>query len=104
MLNKQEQIEKIKRQLAPLEADDLIISDLFDDWYNTALFKSNRKDGDDNPALLSIVRSTVLAAYHRRGNEGMTGQGTGGQSESYEDLNQKMMESILQNSLRLFRP
>lgn len=104
MLNKQEQIEKIKRQLAPMEADDLILSDLFDDWYSAALAKSNRKDGDRAPALLAIVRNSVIAAYNRRGNEGVTNAGSGGQSESYEDLHEKMTEAILQGGLRVFRP
>lgn len=104
MLNKQEQIEKIKRQLAPMEADDLILSDLFDDWYSAALAKSNRKDGDRAPALLAIVRNCVIAAYNRRGNEGMTGSGSGGQSESYEDLHDNMMKAILQEGLRVFKP
>lgn len=104
MLNKREQIEKLKRQMEPMEADEFILSDLFDDWYNAAISKSNRRAGDEHPALLAIVRSCVIAAYNRRGNEGMASQATGGQSETYEDLHQKMMDAILQGGLRIFSP
>lgn len=103
MLNKQKQIEQISRQLSPIEADEQILSGLFDQWYASALAKSNRKPGEEPPALLAIVRDTVTAAYNRRGNEGTASYSMGGQSETYEDLEERMFQAILKSNLRVMK-
>lgn len=105
MLNRREQIQKIQRHLS-LEngsADAFVLNDLFDTWYSAALAKSNRPDGDENPALLAIVRDTVAAAYNMRGNEGMQSFSAGGQSYSYVNLSETLTKRILESNLRIYR-
>jgi len=50
------------------------------------------------------VRQMVVAAYRRRGNEGMTANSVGGQSERYEPLEHKLFRSIVRAGLRRFAP
>ncbi|MCY1715220.1 hypothetical protein [Caproiciproducens galactitolivorans] len=102
--SKDAELTKIYRQLPTVTDDEKpIISDLYDDWYNIALEKSNRKAGQETPALLAIIRDTTIAAYNRRGDEGMTGSAAGGQSFSYQDLEEQLHKRILGANLRLFR-
>lgn len=98
------ELEKIYRQLPSVTDDQkLIIGDLYDDWLNIALSKSNRIAGQEVPALLAIVRDTVIGAYNKRGDEGMTGSGAGGQSFSYQNLEDELTKRILHANLRVFK-
>lgn len=101
-MNRQEQIEQIKRRLPDDPTDDLI-GELFDSWLEIALAKSNRKEDSVPSALLSIVRETVIEAYNRRGDEGSNGGGAGGQNYSYTDLEDMLLKRILQANLRVMR-
>ena len=104
MFDRDAELEKIYRQLPAVTDDEKpIIGDLYDDWYNIALEKSNRKAGQETPALLAIIRDTTISAYNRRGDEGMTGSTAGGQSFNYQDLEDQLLKRVLQANLRVFR-
>lgn len=103
-MDRETELAKIYRQLPAVTDDEKpIISDLYDNWYSIALEKSNRKVGQETPALLAIIRDTVIAAYNRRGDEGMTDSTAGGQSFAYQNLEDQLLKRILQANLRVFR-
>ncbi|HCA28902.1 MAG TPA: hypothetical protein DEP23_04690 [Ruminococcaceae bacterium] len=103
-MDRTSELEKVYRQLPDITDDDkLIVNDLYDDCYNIALEKSNRKTGQETSALLAIIRGTTIAAYNKRGDEGMTGSTTGGQSFSYQDLEDQLTKRILGANLRVYR-
>lgn len=81
----------------------LTLNNLFDDWLAQAMDIANRS-GDPPAAMLPIVRDTVVAAWHRRGDEGLNSTSTGGQSYSYVDLHRDMTKRIIRANLRVFRP
>lgn len=98
------ELEKVYRQLPGLTDDQkLIVGDLFDDWYNAALEKSNRIAGQETPALLAIVRDITIAAYNKRGDEGMKESNVGGQTYYYDDLEDQLKKRIIGANLRLFK-
>ncbi|MCI8649590.1 MAG: hypothetical protein HFG20_05680 [Anaerotruncus sp.] len=103
-MNKSAQLERIRQQLLPEQAEYEQLSGLFDDWYEIACAQANRPAGEQDPALLALVRQMVVAAYRRRGNEGMTANSVGGQSERYEPLEHKLFRSIVRAGLRRFAP
>jgi len=103
-VDRESELAKIYRQLPDVTDDDkLIIGDLYDDCYNIALEKSNRKVGQETPALLAIIRNTAISAYNKCGDEGMTGSTTGGQKFSYQNLEDQLTKRILGANLRVFR-
>lgn len=98
----QEQIEKIKRQLAlQTDSDDLLLSDLFEGVLSAALSICNRKEATDT--ILKIVRDATIAEYRRRGGEGTTGYSTGQQSYSYIDNDQALFDRLVAAGQRVFR-
>ncbi len=100
-MDTQAQIAKIKRQLA-ITGDDEVLEDLFTDWNSAALSICNRAESTDT--MLAIVRDITIAAYRKRGAEGMTGHTAGGQSYSYEKLRQELFDRLIQAGQRVFRP
>ena len=66
-----------------------------------ALAKSHRTE--PNAALLVLVRNYVLSVWNKRGDEGMTGSGAGGQTFSYEDAEEKLSKEIVRAGLRVPR-
>ena len=97
------QIGKIKRQLNQTSStDDMVLEDIFSDWLDVALSICNRTE--PTSTMLAIVRDTTIAAYRKRGAEGMTGHTAGGQSYSYERLRKEMLERLIQSGQRVFKP
>jgi hypothetical protein len=101
-MNIQDEIQKIKRQLAISDdKQDFILLDLFQDWLNTACSICNRLE--PVPALVSIVRDITISSYRKRGGEGMTEHTAGGQSYSYENLREELFQRLIQANLRVYR-
>ncbi|HEX3018610.1 MAG TPA: phage head-tail connector protein [Caproicibacter sp.] len=102
--SRETELEKIYGQLpAVTDSQKSIIGDLYDDWYNIALEKSNRIAGQETPALLAIIRDITIAAYNKRGDEGMTESEVGGQTYYYQDLEDQLQKSIIGANLRFFK-
>lgn len=98
------ELAKVYRQIgAPTDDQKVTIGDLFDDWYNAALEKSNRIAGQETPALLAIVRDLTISAYNRRGDEGEKESRVGNQIYTYDDLEDTLHKRILGANLRLFK-
>ena len=104
-MNKELELEKIRAAIGEEVSvqEVLTLNDMFDDWLEQAMDIANRS-GDPPAAMLPIVRDTVVAAWHRRGDEGLNSTSTGGQSYSYVDLHRDMMKRIIRANLRVFRP
>ena len=99
-MNRTEEIERIKRRLAPLgQSDDELIHDLYEGWSTQALAISHRRELDE--PLAALVREAVTAAYLRRGDEGVSSSSAGGQSYAYEDIRQRLFDGIVQSGLRV---
>lgn len=79
--------------------DAKILRGIFEDALEIALAKSHRREA--NAPLLVIVRNYVLSVWNKRGDEGMTGSGAGGQSFSYEDAEEKLSKEIVRAGLRV---
>ena len=98
----QEQIQKIKRQLAiGDDRQDLILSDLLKGWMQTACSICNRDEPTDTMA--EIVSDITISAYRKRGGEGMTGHSAGGQSYSYQNLRDELFWRLIQANQRVYR-
>jgi hypothetical protein len=104
-MNKELELEKIRAAIGEEVSvqEVLTLDDMFDDWLEQAMNAANRT-GEPPKALLAIVRDTVVAAWRRRGDEGINSTSTGGQSYSYVDLQQDMAKRIIRANLRVFRP
>lgn len=98
----QEQIQKMKRQLA-MEDDrqDLILSDLLKGWLQTACAICNRDEPTDTMA--QIAMDITIAAYRKRGGEGMTAYSAGGQSYAYQNLRDELFQRLIQANQRVYR-
>lgn len=70
-------------------------------WLDEALAYCRRSDYPS--ALISIVQDTVIAAYNRRGDEGMTSSSVGGQSVHYDDLSDTMRKRLTTAGMRIYR-
>lgn len=103
-MNVRGEVEQIKLRLeiTGRESDTLLL-ELFSSLHAQAMAKCNRKEGQETPALLAIVRDAVCAVYRRRGDEGTTAASVGGQSFSYEDIADKMFRDLLRAGQRLVR-
>lgn len=82
-------------------SDAAILRGMFEDAIEIALAKSHRREA--NAPLLVIVRNYVLSVWNKRGDEGMSGSGAGGQSFSYEDAEEKLSKEIVRAGLRVPR-
>lgn len=100
-----QEMEKIRAAIGEevTAQEFMVLNNLFKDWLAQAMDIANRS-GDPPAAILSIVRDTVVAAWHRRGDEGLNSTSTGGQSYSYIDLHRDMTKRIIRANLRVFRP
>lgn len=92
-------IQRIPEELTA--SDILLLRGIYEDALEIALSKSHRTN--PNAALLVIVRNYVLSVWNKRGDEGMTGSGAGGQTFSYEDAEEKLSKEIVRAGLRVPR-
>lgn len=99
---REKQIDLILKQLGMKEDADGVVGVLFDAWVEVARATANRTDYPE--ALLGIVRDVVVAAYHRRGDEGAASASAGGQSYTYDELSDTLVRRIVSANLRVFRP
>lgn len=98
------EVGRIKRRLNIAGGEqDALLADILLSYYGQAMAECNRGDGQETPALLSIVRDAVCAAYARRGDEGAKSASVGGQSWTYEDIIYKMFRDLLRANQRLVR-
>lgn len=96
------QIEMIKKRLEITTADyDQLLHDLWSQWESIALDICNVAESNDS--IRNIVTDTVAAAFLRRGDEGTTGSGAGGQSYSYTDLFESMKKQLVEANQRVYR-
>lgn len=101
-----EQIEKIKARLGLTSDDDVVLTDLFNDVYITALSYCNISDIETyfkKETLLAIVRESVCGLYNQRGNEGKTGYSMGGQGATYDIVYDTMRKKLLQAGCRIWK-
>lgn len=78
-----------------------IVENLAGSWLDYALKCCNREDIP--PALVAIVKETVMAAYNRFGDEGAKSSSVGGQSVTYDDLYAAIRQRLIDAGLRIFR-
>ena len=102
-----EQITKIKSRLGLTgDRDDVVLTDLFNDVYVSALSYCNIMDFETYfkaDILLSIVRESVCGLYNQRGNEGKTGYSMGGQGATYDVVYDTMRKKLLQAGCRIWK-
>lgn len=100
-MNIEEELDKLKERIPEtLTLDDFMtLKSIFEDSLEIALAKSHRRE--PIPALIVIIRNYTLSVWNKRGDEGMTGSGAGGQSFNYEDAEEKLSEEIIRAGLRV---
>lgn len=70
-------------------------------WLDDASAYCRRSDYPS--AMIAIVQDTVISAYNKRGDEGMTSSGVGGQSVQYEDLAEVMHKRLSAAGMRVYK-
>lgn len=100
-MNIEEELDKLKERIPErLSVDELmVLKSIFEDSLEIALSKAHRKK--PVPALIVIVRNYTLSVWNKRGDEGMTDSGAGGQSFNYEDAEKKLSDEIIRAGLRV---
>ncbi len=78
-----------------------VLEGLSRQWFGYACGVCNRTDCP--PAMTAAVCDAVVAAYHRRGEEGADSSSVGGQSMTYEDLYTTLRERLIAAGLRRLR-
>lgn len=78
--------------------DDSILQKYIDDLTIVALQVSNRSTGDT--AMNYLIKQAVESVYLRRGDEGINSSSEGSLSSSYKDVENKLRNDIIKNSLR----
>lgn len=91
----------IDKIIADLEAnyrnDEEVLKEILEEISSIASDVSNNKDTEK---LFPYVKKAVKATYIRRGTEGMKSSSEGGESYSYEDINERLRNDIIKNGLR----
>lgn len=72
--------------------DDKIIENYIEDYSLIASHNSNRKKDDDK--LFPYIKTAVVEAYIRRGDEGSSSSSEGGMSTQYIDIEQKLAKDV----------
>ncbi len=91
-------LDKIIADLgANYRGDKDVLEDILEEISSIAFDISNNKN---ETQLFSYIKKAVKATYIRRGVEGMTSSGEGGESYSYEDITERLRSDIIKNGLR----
>lgn len=96
--------EEIKNSIIERLGDNFknnekIIKDLLDDYWIIATENSNRKKYDRK--LVPHVKTAVIEAYIRMGDEGSSSSSEGSQSSSYIDIEEKLKKDV--RSIRVIK-
>ena len=78
--------------------DREVLKDILEEVSSIASDISNRKS--DDKKLYPYIKKAVKAIYNCRGAEGMQSQSGNGESNSYEDIIEKLRNDIVKNGLR----
>jgi hypothetical protein len=72
------------------KGDDKIIENYISDYSDIVADNTNRKINDKK--LFPYIKTAVISAYIRRGNEGSSSSSEGGLTASYVDIEDKLVK------------
>lgn len=92
-------IEKIINDLGPnYRGDDVVLEEILEEVSSIASDISNRKADDEK--LFPYIKKATKAIYLCRGAEGLQSKSESGESDSYEDIIEKLRNDIIKSGLR----